>query len=109
MSNEADIIESEFDAGYEAAAGVRNAIVSELAKQLEDAYREITKLRAERDAAKAALKDIDDTISFGDRPTVTEANAFVHFNALNRTLMDIRAKARAGAAVIAADGQGGAA
>jgi ABC-type nitrate/sulfonate/bicarbonate transport system substrate-binding protein len=78
------------------------------AENPKEAAAEITKLRGERDAALAALKDIDNTISSGDRPTVTETNAFVHFNALNRKLVDIRGKARAGAAMVATDQTGGA-
>lgn len=42
-----------------------------------------------------ALAKIDALISGGDRPTVNEQNAFEHFTALNRLLLEVRDIARA--------------
>ena len=53
--------------------------------------------------AAEALAQIEATISGGERPTVNEQNAFVHFTALNRTLFDIRDIARAAIAAPARD------
>lgn len=45
-------------------------------------------------ATREALEEINALISNGDRPTVNERNAFEHFTALNRLLLNIRDIAR---------------
>lgn len=50
---------------------------------------------AKQPDVRTTLAQIEAMISGGDRPTVNEQNAFEHFTALNRFLLEIRDMARA--------------